>query len=102
MKIIIKVPNYSLDIGIDATLPDIPMHYIPLDETEYTLDIPLRTRIETLKCIIRDRENLPIIPDPGIGIVYQGSRIEHGSLLDYDNINENSVLHIHFRMRGYF
>jgi len=105
MKIIIRVPETSRDIGTDATHPDIPIHYIPLDETEYTLDIPSRTRIETLRNIIRDRENLPIIPDPGIRIIFNGRFIglyvweNSNSLLDY-GISENSVINISFRVRG--
>jgi len=101
MKIIIRVPEGSMDIGSDARYSDIPIHYIPLDETEYTLDIPHRTRIETLTNIIRDRENLPIIPDPGIRIILNGIQLEPptSSLLDHD-IGENAVINIIFRLRG--
>ena len=100
MKIIIKVPNHSVDIGCDARFPDIPIHYLPLDETEYTLDIPPQTSIETLRNIIRDRENLPVIPNPGIRIIFNGVQLEPptSSLLDYD-IGENSVIRISFRIR---
>lgn len=100
MKIIIKVPNRSIDIGCDSRFPDIPIHYLPLDETEYTLDIPPQTSIETLRNIIRDRENLPVIPNPGIRILLNGVQLEPptSSLLDYD-ISENSLISVHFRIR---
>ena len=100
MKIIIKVPNLSVSIGTDSRYPEIPIHYSPLvNETEYTVDIPLRTKIETLRNIIRDRENLPSVPNPGIRLLYNGSNLDENSLLDYD-INENAIIHVYFRMRG--
>jgi hypothetical protein len=101
MKIIIRVPDGSIDIGTDARFPDIPIHYLPLDETEYTLDIPPRTSIETLRNIIRDRENLPITPNPGIRIILNGIQLEPptSSLLDHD-LGENAVINIIFRLRG--
>jgi len=112
MKITIQVPSRSHNIGSDARYTDIPIHYSPLNETEYVLDIPSRTRLETLRNIIRDRENLPIIPDPGIRFRCPGSLLvpydpvnqdpdplNHGTLFDY-NINEDSVIIVWFRIRG--
>ena len=100
MKIIIKVPIRSVYIGTDSRYPEIPIYYSPLvNETEYTLDIPLRTKIETLRDIIRDRENLPSIPNPGIRLLSNGSDLAGNSLLDCD-INENSIIIVYFRTRG--
>lgn len=100
-KLLLKFQNRSINIGCDSRFPDVPIHYLPLDETEYTLDIPPRTRIETLRNIIRDRENLLVIPNPGIRILLNGDQLEPptSSLLDYD-ISENSIISICFRSRG--
>ena len=78
-------------IARDVDKRDLPRNLIAPIETPC---------FNSFRNIIRDRENLPIIPNPGIRIIFNGLQLEPptSSLLDYD-ISENSVISICFRTR---
>ena len=79
------------------SVPKVQIFVEGLDRRQYTIDVSLKDRVESLKNQISNKTGVPVDQQR---LIYGGKQLENGNTLDDYGIQRDSTIHLVLRLRG--